>query len=267
MMGHIFWNERIKLIDSGELVQVLAIGDSWFHYPANNLITPLYGALEQPTVYVIGENGARADELCKGTWLANFRTMLTDYPGIRLVCISAGGNDFAGIGDLDDKILKPDCGAATASDACYRLNEPAGIFGVVENAYRTLVSTVAAVRPDVTILVHNYDYAIPDGRTLPGMSSWLKLPMDNCRVPVAGAPSGGLRRDIVRSLIDHFTVSLDDLASSFAGPHQPSVKLVWSAGTLADTAWANELHPRSSGFNKLVNDCWGGPARMALGLP
>ena len=124
---------------------MLAIGDSWFNYHANNLITPLYSALNQPTVYVIGENGARADQLCKGTWLTNFRTMLTDYPGIRLVCISAGGNDFAGVGDLDDKILKPDCSMAAVSDACYRLGEPAGVFGAVETSYRTLIAARAAL--------------------------------------------------------------------------------------------------------------------------
>src|SRR5258706_15365511 len=79
-MGHIFWNERIRLIDSGENVEVLAIGDSWFHYPFNNLITPLYSALAQPTVYVIGENGARADELAAGAWRERFRAMLAEQP-------------------------------------------------------------------------------------------------------------------------------------------------------------------------------------------
>ena len=85
-MGHIFWNERIKLIDSGEMVDVLAIGDSWFHYPFNNLITPLHAALARPTIYVIGENGARADELSTGSWLASFRAMLdrlSDHPARR----------------------------------------------------------------------------------------------------------------------------------------------------------------------------------------
>jgi len=264
-MGHIFWNERIKLIDSGENVDVLAIGDSWFHYPANNLVTPLHSALGSPTVYVIGENGARADELCQGAWLANLRTMLTDYPGIRLVCISAGGNDFAGIGDLDAKVLRPDCTGAGDAEACYRVGQPAGVFAAVASAYRTLIAAVAAIRPGVTVLVHNYDYAIPDGRTVAGIPSWLKLPMDNCRVPAAGAPLAGTRRDVVRGLIDEFTLSLDQLLTP-AAPGQPAVELVWSAGTLADSAWANELHPRPGGFTKLVNDCWSGPARHALGL-
>src|SRR3954471_16051692 len=156
-MGHIFWNERIRLIDSGEQVDVPAIGDSWFHYPANNLITPLHAALERPTIYVVGENGARADELCTGSWLNHFTTILKDYPGIRLVCISAGGNDFAGIGVLDDKVLQADCTGHANADACYRAGQPVGVFATVEGAYRTLLGTVFSLRPAVTVLVHNYD--------------------------------------------------------------------------------------------------------------
>ena len=262
-MGHIFWNDSSRLVDSGEQIDVLALGDSWFHYPFNNLITPLYSALEQPTIYVIGENGARADELCTGSWLANFRRMLVDYPQIRLVCISGGGNDFAGIGDLDDKILAADCSNATTLDACYRALQPQSVFAAVEQAYHTLLAAIAAVRPDVPVLVHNYDYAIPDGRTLAGLKSWLKLPMDNDRVPVPSAPLGGLRREIVRDLIDRFTLTLDAVESATVSPR---VRLVWSAGTLSDREWANELHPRPRGFEKLVADCWSGPARAALGL-
>jgi hypothetical protein len=173
------------------------------------------------------------------------------------------GNDFAGIGDLDDKILAPDCSGAAALAGCYRALQPQAVFGAVGQAYRTMLATVAALRPDVTVLLHNYDYAIPDGRTLPGLKSWLKLPMDNDRVPLAGAPLGGLRREIVTDLIDRFTLCLDDVQSALAP--QP-IELVWSAGTLGDADWANELHPKPRGFQKIVADAWSGPARRALGL-
>jgi hypothetical protein len=265
-MGHIYWNDYSRLQDSGEAVEVLALGDSWFHYPFNNLITPLFEALERPTVFVIGENGARADELCTGQWLANLRRMLGDFPAIRLVCVSAGGNDFAGVGDLDDKILKPDCGAETSADTCFRAGQPDAVFGAVRSAYRDIVTAIAALRPDVSVLLHNYDYAIPDGRALLGVRSWLKLPMDNCRVPTQGAPRDGIRRDLVRDLIDRFTLSLDDVVSSSGAVGQPVLELVWSAGTLSDAQWANELHPKPSGFNRLVAECWSGAARRALGL-
>lgn len=266
-MGHIFWNEYNRLLDSGENVDVLAIGDSWFHYPANNLITPLHAALERPTIYVIGENGARAEELAAGSWRANFAKMLAQFPSLRLVCISAGGNDFAGVGELDDRILAPDCSGATAVEDCFRAGQPDGVFATVVAAYRSLIDDVAIARPDIAILVHNYDYAIPDGRALAGMRSWLKLPMDNDRVPTKGAPREGLRREIVRALIDELTLRLSDLESDRNGPGRPAIELVWSAGTLDDAEWANELHPRSAAFARLVAECWNGPARSAFGLP
>lgn len=265
-MGSIFWNERQRLLASGEQVEVLLTGDSWFHYPANNLATPLWNAVGNRTTYVVGENGARADELCAGGWLRHFEQILSDYPGIRLVAISAGGNDFAGVGDLDDKILAADCSAAGDVDDCFRANEPGGVFDVVNAAYRTLIASVARLRPGATILLHNYDYAIPNGRTLLGLRSWLKLPMDNCRVPTPGAPAGGIRRGLVGALIDHFTLALENLEDD-GNAGAPKVDLVWSAGTLRDSEWANELHPTPGGFNRIVAQCWAGPARKALGLP
>jgi hypothetical protein len=90
--------------------------------------------------------------------------------------------------------------------------------------------------------------------------------MDNCRVPTQGAPRDGIRRDLVRDLIDRFTLSLDDVVSSSGAVGQPVLELVWSAGTLSDAQWANELHPKPSGFNRLVAECWSGAARRALGL-
>ena len=36
-------------------------------------------------------------------------------------------------------------------------------------------------------------------------------------------------------------------------------------GTLTNTEWANELHPKPRGFNKVARVCWG-PAFAAAGL-
>jgi hypothetical protein len=140
------------------------------------------------------------------------------YPSIRLVCISAGGNDFAGVGDLDDKLLKPGCSGEANAEGCSRAGQPAAAFAAIGDSYQELVSAIAAQRPDMTVLVHNYDYAIPDGRALPGVRSWLKLPLDNCRVPTQGAPLAGVRRELVRDLIDRFTRCPDEVVAAGRGP-------------------------------------------------
>lgn len=265
-MGRIFWNDEIALDDAGEGIDVLAIGDSWFHYPINNLITPLHNAIGQPTVFVLGENGARADELGSGYWLDRFRRLLHAFPGIGLICISAGGNDFAGLGDLDAKILRADCTNAADVDACYRPGAPEDVFEGVQAAIRALLGTVDDANPALPVLLHNYDYAIPDGRTVAGIPCWLKLPMDHCRVPAQATPQQGLRRDLVRDLIDRYTLCLDALLDEAQASDLAHPVLVWSAGTLRDDEWANELHPKPGGFNRLVRDAWSGPARKALGL-
>jgi len=62
---------------------------------------------------------------------------------------------------------------------------------------------------------------------------------------------GGIRREIVRTLIDHFTLSLDALETAYAGGTKAHAELVWTAGLLGDSDWANELHPKPGAFNRL----------------
>src|SRR5258708_13890048 len=106
-MGHIFWNEYSRLLDSGETIDVLALGDSWFHYPFNNLITPLFEALERPTIFVIGENGARADELCGGHWLADLRPLVPGEPVLRPLCVRPPRDHFGRPCHLPAKLRLP----------------------------------------------------------------------------------------------------------------------------------------------------------------
>ena len=59
-----------------------------------------------------------------------------------------------------------------------------------------------------------------------------------------------------------FTLALDDVASAASAFPDTPVELVWSAGTLADREWANELHPKAAGFARLVRECWIAPGRQ-----
>ena len=76
-----------------------------------------------------------------------------------------------------------------------------------------------------------------------------------------------VRRDIVRALIDEQTLALDALSATYGGGTKARVELVWSAGTLGNSDWANELHPKPNAFNRLVGECWRKSARKAMGLP
>jgi hypothetical protein len=77
-------------------------------------------------------------------------------------------------------------------------------------------------------------------------SSWLKPALDDARVPV------GLQRDCIRLVIDALSNELQVLTQIDSN----RVFLADSRGTLVEQDWANELHPKPTGFKKIVKSAW-----------
>jgi hypothetical protein len=246
-----YWDEGLML-GAGEFPDILALGDSWFWYPFNNLLIPIYGLWGgQKIVFAQGKVGAEAEELAKGKYLKNFRRILKGYPGIKAVLLSAGGNDFAGDDDLS-KILAPKsaCENATTGADCFdagKLNQL--MFGTVVDSYRTLLREIATHRGEALVYLHNYDYAIPSGQGFLGFGKWLKYPLDQAGVPLAVQPLA------VNYLLDTFNDALAQIHYEFAD----RTLLVDSSGVLSPGDWANELHPDMGGFNKIVAQAWQRP--------
>ncbi len=246
-----YWDEGLML-GAGDFPDIVCIGDSWFWYPLNNLLIPIWGLWAgNKTVFAQGKVGAEAEELAKGKYLSNFRRILKGYPGIKAVLISAGGNDFAGDDDLS-KILNPKnvCQNAATGAECFdpgKLNQL--MFGTVLDAYRVLLREIATYRGEALVYLHNYDYAIPTGLGFLGFGRWLKYPMDQAGVPSAVQPLA------VNYLLDTFNDVLAQIQSEFAD----RTLLIDSSGVLAPADWANELHPSMSGFNKVVAQAWQQP--------
>ena len=96
--------------------------------------------------------------------------------------------------------------------------------------------------------LHNYDYAIPNGRVLIGNGKWLKVPMDLRKVPNDGnLARGGFRREVVATLIDTFGHWQSDLAAKHT-----NVVYHPTTGTISDAQWVDELHANGAGFRKLA---------------
>lgn len=235
----------LKPLDRGP--DILAIGDSWHWYPDNNLLNVIDQYCPGTYTYSIGGNGAEARQLARGRFLMDIESAL-EYASIRVVLISAGGNDFAGMDDFAS-ILKADCSACREPPSCFAPGEPQALFDEVFDAYSTLIKGVVNARPDAKILLHSYDYAIPDGRNFHGLSGqWLKLPMDSCRVPFPSMWNpGSFRRQLVKLLIDDLASRQQSLANAFPA----NVRFVETRGVLQDDEWANELHPTREGFARL----------------
>lgn len=232
---------------------ILGIGDSWFWYPfpGGSLISylgPLVDKKEH-TVLVCGMNGAEAFDYVDGKYKNLITGALRRYGrSLSAVFISGGGNDFAGFNDMRP-LLNLDCSNAQRAADCFR-NGDGGLGRFLESMdqyYRRLIGLIYTLTSlDCLIVMHSYDYAIPDGRGVMRGKGWLKPALVDAGVPEP------LQSDCVRYLIDAFHAMLTDIAST-----DPShLLIVDSRGTLAESDWANELHPKGAGFRKIVRERW-----------
>jgi len=262
MAQDIYWHEP-SMLNDGVVPSIVAIGDSWFWYPlpGGSLATSLAQLVRARghTILAFGNNGAEAFDYVSGVYANGIDRALARYgPGLSAVFVSGGGNDFAGFNDLRP-ILGLDCSGCATADACFNHGAAAGdieeLFDRVQSYHIELIDLVAARVPAAArIFVHNYDYALPTGKGVIG-KGWLQPALAAARVP---AP---LQAACVRLLIDAFSDRLRALVARYAG----RVVFVDSRGTLAPGDWANELHPKGSGFDRIARERWQ-PALQAAGL-
>lgn len=262
-LDNVYWSWDASTADGGN-PSILAIGDSWFWYPlpGGSLITQL-GKLVNRDHYIlaVGNNGAEAVDYVDGKYRKDVRRQLGLHgPSLSAVFISGGGNDFAGFCDLRP-MLRDDCSSARQAAQCFRPgNEPRSLewlLGKTADSHRALIGQImAAVPPAAKIVLHNYDYAQPTGKGVFGKNgSWLKPALDDANVPEA------LQAACVRHVIDEMTTRFQALTA--IDPDR--IFLVDSAGTLGPDDWANELHPKVSGFRKIAKQCWE-PVLNRIGL-
>jgi hypothetical protein len=252
------WDESL-LARNGVFPSILAIGDSWFWYPKNNLAIPLHRILNRQHSHVIlvrGHNGAEAVEYAAGPVRAQIEHDLDQETGygktLKAVFLSGGGNDLAGKEDLPSLLL-PDCSAAGSPDACLRGGQPEELFHTVSQALLSVVALVERKIPGTPVFIHGYDYACPNGKGFMGLGQWLQFPLDQCKV------ARSLHQQVVNELIDRFRAVLEETRTQ-----APTLHLVDGRNTLGRDDWANELHPTVAGFNRL-GKCWA-PALEAAGL-
>jgi hypothetical protein len=238
---------------------LLAIGDSWFDYPLHDVLKEL----EEDPGYTI-ESTARAGDPIEsmaytpGGQLNNLPAKLdsiTAQGGApQAVLLSGGGDDIAGkeFGMLLNSAYSKISGWAP-DIVNYLINTR------ILLAYQTIVTTVNAlcqqtIGGDIPILVHGYDYPVPDGRgfgDIIGISllgPWLR-PGFNEKLFDTLADNVAF----MQTVIDEFNAMLAGLA---AQPAFSNVRYVDLRGTLSNNLtnnvyqqyWANELHPTQQGF-------------------
>ena len=260
-MSNYYWDETQMKAD-GANPTILAIGDSWFWYPFfGGSLTNYLGQIVAPKSHVIlakGMNGAEAFDYVDGKYADSVRSTLKLYgAGLSAVFLSGGGNDFAGFNDMRP-LLKDSCSGETTANGCFRSGAQ-GLPGFLERMdtyYRKLIGVVyTRTTLDCLIVMHTYDYAIPDGKGVFGKDGWLQPALS------AAGVKPELHQACVVHLLDAFYKVLDNITKM----DPAHLHVVDSRGTLGPGDWANELHPKGSGFKKIAMQCWK-PALKGIGL-
>ena len=237
---------------------LIAEGDSWFNYPLHDILRILedhYG-YDVDSVAHWGdkvEDMAYAEgQLEKFTRLVEKALRRGSIP--KAILLSGGGNDVAG--DEFGMLLNH------AASSIAGLNDSI-IRGVVDErakiAYVTIISKITSVCLErigqaVPILIHGYDFPVPDGRGFLGGWWLLPGPWLEPGFRTKGFTELSKRIDIAKQLMIRFNEMLNDIASipDFSHVHYINLRNTLSTGRDYEEDWANELHPTEEGFEKVT---------------
>jgi hypothetical protein len=252
---------------------LIAIGDSWFNYwPRGDVLDVLEDRLQR-TIDRSAKAGRKLTEMlypepmslldeplppgeadgAEIGWLTKRLLEMTadERQRLQAILVSAGGNDVAGAGDVLSDVVKRK-GAYWPEGPLdqHRLEEVVDVR--LRGHYLTLVACIARACEAVNlgrrvpILLHGYDYPVPDGRGVLGVS-WLRKPLEDL-----GYTQLLERVDILRQLIEKLNEMQKKLVTFVAA--QPDLQAfvdlrhVDLRGTLNSDKgytvhWQNELHP------------------------
>jgi len=166
------------LVRSTSAGVLIAEGDSWFDYPLHDVLKDLddlYGydvesvAHKGDTVEDMAYSGGQLDEFSR-----RVEKVLRNGVKPKAILLSGGGNDIAGD---EFAILLNHAGSSISG-----FNDDI-VTGVIDqrlnDAYVTILQAITTICQEqigepVPIIIHGYDYAVPDGRGFLG--GWWLLP-------------------------------------------------------------------------------------------
>ena len=119
----------------------------------------------------------------------------------KALLLSAGGNDI--VGDPLKNLLNPSDGS---SDPAAHVNDAnvAEAFAAIAAGYHGIIDRARARYPNMPILVHGYDYAVPlpdQGFSIPPLDGWLGEPMRQIGIHDPGLQAG-IGQESVAGLVD-----------------------------------------------------------------
>jgi hypothetical protein len=238
---------------------LVAAGDSWFDYPIHDVLT----VLEDDYGYSMESAAHKGDPIESMAYLNGQLDKLArcidkvkaQGATPKAVLLSGGGDDIAG------KEFGMMLNNATSPIAGWNNEIVAGVLtDRIAEAYRTMLSGMMSYCQSdlgavVPILVHGYDYPVPDGRGFlwgwPFPGPWLKPGFDEKLFSDLTQTTA-----MMHDVIDRFNAMLAAVVAeaAFAGHvHYVDLRgtLAWDPADYKDW-WANELHPTEQGFEAVA---------------
>lgn len=238
--------------ESGDQLPVIVSeGDSWSQFPF--LLRDVIDHLEPS--FLIHDVAAAGDTLENMIWQAPEyeRAIDSASPNVRAFLFSGAGNDY--MGEEPDgtpvlaKVLRH--WSAGMPPAWY-LETPEfdAKLSFVRESYRKLLARLQDARPDLPVVLHGYDYAIPHGGAddarrpiYAKRDGWLAAPLRSIGVKDPTEQAG-----IVRALVDRLNEMQIEVCAAFPMAHHVDLR-----GTLPSVSdWADELHPTDAGYGKVA---------------
>ena len=233
---------------------LVAEGDSWFDYPFHDVLKDLeddYGyevesvAHKGDSVEEMAYSGGQLDELTR-----RIEKVIKRGHVPKAILLSGGGNDVAG--DAFGMLLNH----AKSSIAGFNNSILNGVIDErIFTAYITILSAVNAIckqqlQREVPIIVHGYDYPVPDGRGFMGGWGFLPGPWLEPGFREKGFEPMKQRLNMAVTLIDRFNEMIKRVVQldAFKNIHYIDLRNTLSSGVNYEDWWANEMHPTKQGF-------------------
>ena len=238
---------------------LVAEGDSWFNYPLHDVVHELedqheydvvsvahYGDLIEGMAYEKGQ----LLELARQIEKLMRRNIIP-----KAVLLSGGGNDVAG---TEFGMLLNHAQSAVPG---FNLNVVEGVINErIRTAYITILSEITGIcegkiGKTIPILVHGYDYPVPDGRGFLGGAPFFPGPWLEPGFRTKGYHDLPGRIRLARDLIDRFNTMVQGIAGlePFAHVHYIDLRNTLQTGPKYETWWDNELHPTVKGFRAIAD--------------
>ncbi|HEY3972823.1 MAG TPA: hypothetical protein VGM18_07450 [Candidatus Sulfotelmatobacter sp.] len=240
-----------------------AAGDSWFDYPFHDVLK----ILDDNYGYNVESSAHKGDPIERiayaGGQMEDFARKLEKIKARGVVpkaaLVSGGGDDVAGaeFGMLLNNAFSPIAGS-----------DDDVVDGVLNQRIRTaftyLLGSITAFcqeafQKKVPILVHGYDYPVPDGRGFlggwPFPGPWLDPGFREKNFPKDNDEELKKRIQMMQDIMSKFNNMVKALPSQPGLEHVVYVDL---RGTLSNKLpdykdwWANELHPTQKGFEAVT---------------